>query len=140
MTTIEEHSKLLARLLHQAQSLHDDVTDLQQQLANVRTHLHQIIQDAANGWLNPRPAASVLMSAGIRNAQHLKELLYAGIFINGVHVRNLGSEVQPSWQFNIPCCREAIEYYHSLTPEERETQLVRDLCWGSITMKSRSVR
>lgn len=129
MSTIEDQSKLLARLLlNQARTL-QEVADLQQQLATVRAHLHQIIQDAAHGWLTIQPATSALASAGIRNAQHLKELLYAGVFIDGVHVRNLGSEAKPSWQFNIPCCREAIEYYYSLTPEERETQVARDLCW-----------
>lgn len=128
-STVKDQSQWLAQRLLTESLAEKDTLDIYQRLMNVRYHLSQSLQMAATGWLAIRPAAAALKSAGINSVQHLKALLYAGVFVDGVHARNLGSQAQPIWQFNIPCCEEAIEYYSSLPPEERDLQAIRDLLW-----------
>lgn len=58
-----------------------------------------------------------LKSVGVNSANHLKQLRRDGVItIERGEIRNTSSGDRPTWQYNIPKCRTAIERYFGRRP------------------------
>lgn len=118
----DDLATLTAEILLSLKQLEAQNRNLMEELQAVKEELRSRLVDAGEGWLDTRPAAAALTSAGVRGVSHLRELLYRGVFSVGSEIRNTGTDSKPNWQFNIPRCQSAIAYFYSLPVEQRLVQ------------------
>lgn len=63
------------------------------------------------GWMRTPEAAIALKSSGVLSPKHLRKLLAIGAFEMRVHVRDVGFNPRPVYEFHIERCRERLDEY-----------------------------
>lgn len=117
---------ILAEVLLRQTQLEQQNRDLMTELQTIKSELRGKIVAAGEGWLDTRPAATALQNVGVRSVKQLRELLYRGVFsIESGEIRNTGSNKKPNWQFNIPKCQKAVNYFYSLPEYQRDVEFPR---------------
>jgi hypothetical protein len=100
----EQSHQMIAEILLTVQRLESEVQSLKSRLEG-----HPGIAD---GWLRSKKAAIALKSEGVLDDKHLRKLLRAGVFSASKNeIRNRSEGNRPTWEFNIPKCRDALRRY-----------------------------
>lgn len=98
--------EMAASLLLEIKNLRADFAELKKlmPLSGVRARSKE------SYWLVGSEAAIELRSCGVRSAGHLRRLRTEGVFVKG-EARNVSTGERPTWEYDVPKCREAIERY-----------------------------
>jgi hypothetical protein len=98
--------KLIAKTYLQMQRLTAEV-------AMMRSHLEGK-PDKKEGWMASRKAASALENEGVKSTKHLSSLRLQGAFSESKgEIRNVSRGNRPTWEYNVPKCRKALQRYFS---------------------------
>lgn len=107
---MSELDKLVAETYLQIQRLTTEV-------AMLRSHLEGK-PDKKEGWMASRKAASALENEGVKSPKHLSLLRLKGAFSEDRgEIRNVSRGDRPTWEYNIPKCRKALQRYFSALSE-----------------------
>jgi hypothetical protein len=64
----------------------------------------------SEGWMRSAEAGIALKSEGVLSDRHLRKLLKEGVFsVNRGEIRNVSKGDRPTWEYNIPACRKALQ-------------------------------
>jgi hypothetical protein len=101
----QDAEKLLAELALQVGTLTSEVMQLRSLLTNA--------PNQNEGWAGANEAAEALKSEGVKNALKLQRLRLDGAFSEAKgEIRNVSQgEGRPTWEYNIPKCRQALQRY-----------------------------
>lgn len=85
------------------------------ELKQVKALLHDLVQNkpqAAEGWAESGTAWISLQGEGVKSQKHLQKLRCLGAFSEAKgEIRNVSQGDRPTWQYNIPLCRKALNRY-----------------------------
>ncbi|WNZ46134.1 hypothetical protein Q2T42_30560 [Leptolyngbya boryana CZ1] len=111
MKVEEGLEKMIAELLLTLKSIKADNLALKDELLALKARFEKQ-PDFCEGWLRPEEAAIALKAEGVRNARYLSELRRNGVFrIDKGEIRNVSRGDRPTWEYNIPKCRKALQRY-----------------------------
>lgn len=96
--------KMIAEIFLQIKTLTAEVAQLRAVVCGLPIH--------AEGWATSKKAAAALQADGIKNDRHLQRLRLEGVFCEAKgEIRNTSKGNRPSWQYNVPACRKALQRY-----------------------------
>jgi hypothetical protein len=100
--------KLLAEMVLQMEELRTEIKELRSLLSPTT---------AAEGWMFAKEATAALKSDGLRSIHHLQRIrLDGGFSEQRGEIRNVSKGLdRPTWQYNIPKCRQALNKYFKKT-------------------------
>lgn len=98
--------KLIAETYLQVQKLTTEVAMLRSQIEGK--------PNKVEGWMASAKAASALQNEGVKSPKHLTTLRLSGAFSTDKgEIRNVSRGDRPTWEYNIPKCRKALQNYFS---------------------------
>lgn len=99
-----DSEKLLAEVLLTLKSMMSELCALR---ARIEGH-----PGISEGWMRSAEAGIALKSEGVLGDRHLRKLLKEGVFsVNRGEIRNVSKGDRPTWEYNIPACRKALQRY-----------------------------
>lgn len=101
MLAPEQNQQTIAELVLQVASLRTEILKLQSIVSGQPAMLE--------GWATAKDAALALRNEGVKDHRHLQRLRLADAFTEGRDIRNLSRGDRPSWQYNVPNCRKALQ-------------------------------
>jgi hypothetical protein len=101
-----DSERLIAEMYLQVKKLTSEVKELRSLVAGSPT--------IAEGWSDPATAWQRLQSEGVKSQRGLQKLRLAGAFSETKgEIRNVSGGDRPTWEYNTPKCRKALQRYFS---------------------------
>lgn len=86
--------------------------EVKQLRAEIKSLLQQPTHAPVEQWAIGSEAWQHLKASGIRSVNHLKRLRQEGVFSEWKgEIRNVSAGDRPTWEYNIPKCRDALKSY-----------------------------
>jgi hypothetical protein len=101
----EDTTKILSELVLQVSTLTSEVASLRSLVSGTPTH--------SEGWMGAKESAKALKNEGVISHHKLQRLRLDGAFSEQRgEIRNIShGEGRPTWEYNIPKCRQALQRY-----------------------------
>lgn len=112
-------NKLVAETYLQVQRLLDGNERLTAEIALLRLQIEGKLSKT-EGWMASTKAASALQDEGVKSSKHLRRLRLDGAFSEDKgEIRNVSQGNRPTWEYNVPKCRKALQHYFSTLSESQ---------------------